>query len=207
MIDRMDITSILAFALAIALATASPGPTVAALVARVLGRGTQGAPAFCLGLVLGDLIWFGAAVFGLAVLAQTAQPVFAAVKYAGAAYLLWLAYKLWTASAEPPAEGGALRGEGWRLFAGGLALALGNPKTMVFYIALAPALIDMASLNARDFLTLAAVLVLVYGSVLTAYVILAGRARGMIRSARAVRAVNRTTGGVMAGAAVLVATR
>lgn len=203
----MNWTSLLTFGVAIALATASPGPTVAALVARVLGRGSRGALAFCAGLVIGDVLWFAAAVFGLAIVAQTAQPVFAAIKYAGAAYLLFLAYKLWTAPAEAPREHSAIRGEGAKLFAGGLALALGNPKTMLFYIALAPALVDMAHLDLTGFAAFEAVLVAVYTGVLTAYTLLAQRARKFVQSARAVRAVNRTTGGVMAGAAVLVATR
>ena len=98
-------------------------------------------------------------------------------------------------------------GEGWRLFLGGLSLALGNPKTMLFYLALAPTLLDLSDIGIGDFAALSVILLAVYGSVLTAYVLLAGRARSLIRSARAVRRVNRATGGVMAGVAVLVVTR
>jgi threonine/homoserine/homoserine lactone efflux protein len=203
----MDWTSLLTFAAAILIATASPGPTVAALVARVLGRGAGGTPAFCAGLVLGDVVWFAAAVLGLSIVAQTAQPVFAAIKYAGAAYLLFLAYKLWTAPVEMPREHDPIRGEGAKLFAGGLALALGNPKTMLFYMALAPALVDMAHLDLVEFAAFQAVLITVYTGVLAAYTLLAQRARRFVQSARAVRTVNRATGGVMAGAAVLLATR
>lgn len=200
-------TSVLTFALAIGLATASPGPTIAALLARVFGRGTRGMPAFCSGLILGDMIWFAAAVFGLAVIAQTAQPVFAAVKYAGAAYLLWLANKMWTAPTElAEAPMAAPRGEGLRLFGGGLALALGNPKTMVFYIALAPALIDLTHFSSGEFALFEGTLVTIYASILSCYVLLASRARRLVRSSRTVRRVNRATGTVMAGAAVLVAT-
>jgi threonine/homoserine/homoserine lactone efflux protein len=203
----MDLATLFAFAAIFAVACASPGPTIAALIARVLGRGLAGAPAFCAGLLIGDLVWLAAACFGLAVVAQTMQPVFAALKYAGAAYLLWLAWKLWTAPAAPASDMPPVRGEGIRLLAVGLAIALGNPKTMLFYLALLPTLIDLADLPVSGFLALGAVVAAVYAAVLFAYVTLAARARRLFRSARAMQAVNRSTATVMAGAAVAVATR
>src|SRR5262245_26663507 len=102
----MSAYGLLVFSFVYLLAVASPGPGVAAVVARSLARGTQGAPAFIAGFLVGDLIWFTFAATGLAALAQSAQTVFVVVKYAGAAYLLYLAYKLWTApvvAAQPDA--------------------------------------------------------------------------------------------------------
>ncbi len=93
----LDLTGLLVFAGALTVAAASPGPGIAAIVARVLGRGTQGAAAFTAGLAIGDVVWLTFAVTGLAVLAQTFHGVFLVVKYAGAAYLLYLAWKLWSA--------------------------------------------------------------------------------------------------------------
>src|SRR6204780_2707039 len=89
------------------LAVATPGPGVAAVIAQGLARGSAGAPAFIAGFVVGDLLWFCAAALGLAALAQTAHAVFVLVRYAGALYLLYLAYKLWTAPAKPLAEADA----------------------------------------------------------------------------------------------------
>src|ERR1700759_426414 len=89
------------FCLVYLLATASPGPGIAAVVARVLSRGTHGLVAFIAGFVVGDLIWFTCAATGMAALAQTAHVAFMLVKYAGATYLLYLAYRLWTAPARP----------------------------------------------------------------------------------------------------------
>ena len=100
------------FALVYMLAVASPGPGVAAIVARVLGRGTRGAPAFILGFLVGDLIWFTFAATGLAMLAQTAYAVFVVVKFAGAAYLLYLAYRLWTAPRDAARRFGGAAGTG-----------------------------------------------------------------------------------------------
>jgi threonine/homoserine/homoserine lactone efflux protein len=203
----MDPHALLIFAATYALACAFPGPTVTALVARVMGKGTQGAPAFCLGLLVGDLIWVACAVFGLALLAALFQPVFVVIRYLGAAYLLFLAWRLWTALATEPGQSRAAGGEGIKLFLGGLALTMGNPKTMLFYLALLPTLVDLSHVTESGFIEIAIVVSAIYSLVLTGYVLLAARARRAFRSSRAMRLVNRVTGGVMAGAAVAVATR
>lgn len=203
----MDALTLAGFAAALTLSTASPGPTIAALVARVLARGRHGAAAFCAGLVLGDLIWLAAAVFGLALLAEAAQPVLAVLKWAGVGFLLWLAWKAWTAPAMLPQDMPPPRGEGARLAFAGITLTLGNPKTMLFYTAITPALLDVGQVDLAGFAALGGVLVVVYAAVLAAYVGAALRARHLLRSTRAVRAVNRAAGAAMAGAAAAVATR
>lgn len=195
-----------AFATVFALAAASPGPAVAAVLARVIAKGSTGMVWFVLGLMLGDILWLSAAVFGLAALAALFQPLFLVLKYLGAAYLLYLAWKLWhaaaiAASAEP------VRGQGVRLFGGGLLLTMGNPKPMLFYLALLPTLIDLPSLNAIGFVELAAVVAVVFVIVFTGYVVLAAQARRVFASPRAIRMVNRTSGVAMAGAAAAVAVR
>ena len=95
----MDVAALVLFASTLLLAAASPGPGVAALVARVVGRGARGAGAFAAGLILGDLVWLAVAILGLAVVAQTFHEVFLVIKYAGAGYLAYLAYRMWTAPA------------------------------------------------------------------------------------------------------------
>ena len=89
------------FCVAYFLAVATPGPGVAAVISQALSRGASGAPAFIAGFLVGDLAWFLAAVLGLSALAQTAHAAFLAVKYLGALYLLYLAYKLWSAPVRP----------------------------------------------------------------------------------------------------------
>lgn len=204
----LDLSGLLIFAGVFAVAAASPGPTIAAIVARVLARGTPGIAPFIAGLVLGDLTWLTFAVLGLAIVAQTFQALFLVIKYAGAAYLLYLGWKLWRAPVgEPQAPAAAERREGPKLFLGGLALALGNPKTMMFYLALLPNVVDLPSLTPLAFAEIAASIVLILTAVLGGYVFAAGRARRLLSSGPAMRLVNRGTGVVLAGAAVAVATR
>ena len=146
----------LTFAIVLLVAVISPGPAIAALVARIMARGTEGIAAFCAGLVLGDLIWLSCAMFALAALASLFQPLFQVVKYCGAAYLLFLAFRLWTDSGAPVAAE-PVRGRGFRLFGAALLLSMGNPKIMLFYLALMPTLIDLTQLTFVDMAELAGI--------------------------------------------------
>lgn len=198
--------ALLAFAVIFAAFCAAPGPAVAAVLARVMAKGSAGMAWFVLGLVLGDILWLLIAVFGLAALATLIQPVFFLLKYLGAAYLLYLAWKLWNAPViETAAE--PVRGQGLKLFGGGLLVTMGNPKTMLFYLALLPALIDLPGLTLSGLLEIAAAIFVIFTLVLTALVLLAAQARRLFTSPRAIRAVNRTAGVAMASAAAALAIR
>jgi len=204
----MDLAALLIFAGALVVAAASPGPAIAVLVGRVIGRGPEGAGAFAAGLIIGDLVWLAVAVLGLAVVAQTFHEVFLVIKYAGAAYLIYLAYRMWTAPVAASDVAAATRGDRLpRLFLAGLALTLGNPKVVAFYLALLPNLIDLASVGVLGYAELAAICVAILIVVYGGYVVAAARARALFRSPRAMRLLNRAGGTMIAGAAVAVATK
>jgi threonine/homoserine/homoserine lactone efflux protein len=204
----MDLAGLVVFATALFIAAASPGPGIAAIVARVLGRGTKGAVAFSAGVAIGDVVWLTFAIVGLAAIAQAFHGVFVAIKYAGAAYLLYLAYKLWTAPVHAQDVKADSTGESpAKLFLAGLAVTMGNPKVMVFYIALLPTLLDLTRIGVLGYAELVAATLAVLGVVFAAYIGLAARARRLFTSERAIRRINRTTGAVMAGAAAAIAAR
>jgi threonine/homoserine/homoserine lactone efflux protein len=197
------------FCLVYAIAVATPGPGVAAVIARSLGQGLRGAPAFIAGFVVGDLIWFTFAATGLAMLAQSAYTIFLVVKYAGVAYLLYLAYRLWTAPAKAITDSGAgtAQERPFRLFLGSLALTLGNPKTMIFFLAVLPTVVELKTLSVVGFVEITLVIFTVLPLVLGGYAFGASRARRLFSSPKTVRWVQRGTGVAMASAAVAVATR
>ena len=204
----MDLAGLVVFGTALLVAAASPGPGIAALVARVLGRGPRGAVAFSAGLAVGDVVWLACAVVGLAALAEAFHGLFVAIKYGGVAYLVYLAYRIWTA----PVEARALAAETarehpFRLFLAGLALTLGNPKVMVFYLALLPTILDLSRVTVLGFAELVGVTLSVLALVFAAYALAAARARRLFTSPKALRALNRATGAAMAGAAVAIAAR
>jgi threonine/homoserine/homoserine lactone efflux protein len=203
----MDLTGLLVFAGVYFIAVASPGPGIAALVARALSKGFRRSLPFAAGIVAGDLIWFSASALGLSVLMQHFHDLFLAIKYAGCLYLLWLAFKLWNAPGEAPREASIARGEGFRLFLGGIALTLGNPKVMVFFLSILPLVVDLNHVTPLVFAEIVTLTTLIIGSTMLAYAYAADRARRLVQSPRAMRIVNRVTGGVMAGAAAAIATR
>jgi threonine/homoserine/homoserine lactone efflux protein len=205
----MSLYGLLVFSAVYLLAVASPGPGVAAVVARSLARGTHGAAAFIAGFLVGDLIWFALAATGLAALAQTAQTLFVVVKYVGAAYLLYLAFRLWTAPANAASEEIKVDTgqKPVQLFLGSLALTMANPKTMIFFLALLPTVVRLEELTVVGFIEIVIAISIVLPLVLGGYVLLAARARRLFKTPRAVRAINRGTGAAMACAAVAVATR
>jgi threonine/homoserine/homoserine lactone efflux protein len=204
----MDIAGLLVFATALFIAAASPGPGIAAIVARVLGRGPRGAVAFSIGVALGDIVWLTCAIVGLAAVAQAFHEVFLAIKYAGAAYLLFIAYKLWTSPAAALDTRSDTAAESpVKLLLGGLAVTLGNPKVIVFYLALLPTILDLTRITMLGYVELVGATFGVLAVVFASYIFLAARARRLFTSARSIRILNRSTGAVMAGAAVAIAAR
>jgi threonine/homoserine/homoserine lactone efflux protein len=203
----MDLQSLLVFSAAYLAVVILPGPGVTALVARVLARGTHGTPAFIAGFAAGSLAWFTVAATGLAALASAFGGLFIAVRYAGAAYLLYLAWKLWNAPPRPVITQTVTPDGRWRLFLAGLAINLGNPKAIVFFLALLPTVVDLNALTPLGFAELAIAMATIVSAVFAAYTAAAARARRLFTSPRAISLVNRGSGLVMAGAAAAVAAR
>jgi threonine/homoserine/homoserine lactone efflux protein len=203
----MTIYGLLTFCAVYALAVAAPGPGVAAVIARGLAHGLKGTPAFIAGFMVGDLVWFSIAATGLAALARTAATAFVVIKWIGVAYLLYLAWKLWSAPARRVDVADTGREHGWRAFLASLLLTLANPKTILFFLALLPTVIDLASMNLVRFVEISAVMCVVLPAVLGVYAVLAARARELFTTPKAVRRLNRSSGVAMAGAAIVVATR
>lgn len=203
----MDLASLLIFAGALIVAAGSPGPSIAALVARVLTRGVRDVLPFLAAMWVGEAIWLSLAVFGLAVVAQTFHLAFVVIKWAGIAYLVWLAWKMWTAPVTA-GEGVLPPGDsGWKLFLAGMAVTLGNPKIMVFYLALLPTIVDLGSVTLLGWAELTATMMLVLMAVDFGWAFAAGAARRLLKSPRALRIANRASATAMAGAAAAMAAR
>src|SRR5258708_3583986 len=199
----MTIANLLVFTLALIVAAGAPGPSVAALVARVLTNGLRDVLPFLAAMWLGEALWLGGAVAGLAVVARTLGVVFVVIKLIGVAYLLYLAWKMWFAPTQVSNGEMPSASSPWRMFGAGLTITLGNPKIMVFYLALLPTIVDLDRVGATAWLALTAVPLIVLMSVVFAWARLAVRARRLLTSHKAVKIANRTSATMMAGAAAV----
>lgn len=206
----MSIQLLLALGVASFVWMAAPGPGVFATVARTMAFGFRSSLPFIAGIVLGDIVYLTFAIFGLAFIAGILGELFIAVRWAGAAYLIYLGVKAWRqpvrvfddAAATPTVPGG-----GVRAFAGGLFLTLGNPKAIVFYLSFLPAFTDLAHITVADGTAIAATVLGVLACVLVGYALAASRVRRLFRTERAVKYLNRGAGAVMIGAGCAIAVR
>lgn len=204
----MTFSGILLFASVYFAAVASPGPGVALVVARSLARGLDRAGWFILGFLAGDYVLFALAAGGLAMVAQTFEAAFTVLRYLGAAYLCFMAWKIWTAPAKAIATDDAgTRETPLRAFLSSFLLTIGNPKPIVFFLSIMPLAVDLRQLTPLVFAELSLTIAIVLPLVLFGYALLAARARQAFRSERALRKINRATAGMMAGAAVMIAAR
>ncbi|MGF6155050.1 threonine/homoserine/homoserine lactone efflux protein [Ensifer sp. KUDG1] len=203
----MTLAALIAYSGALFIAAAIPGPGVTALVARALGSGFRETFFMGLGIALGDMIYLTAVILGLALIAQTFTTAFLVVKFAGVLYLAYIAWKLWSAGLLPedikakPSTSAAMS------FLSGLLITLGNPKTMLFYVALVPTLIDIRAIGPGDYGLLLTATFLVLLSVLVPYMLLASRARLLLKQPKALKALNRVAASVLAGTAAYIAVR
>ncbi|HEX3636584.1 MAG TPA: LysE family translocator [Paraburkholderia sp.] len=203
----MSLSALLVFALALIIAAGTPGPSVAALVARVLTNGFRDVLPFLAAMWLGEALWLTCAVAGLAVIARSFGMVFIALKFVGVAYLLFLAWKMWRAPADVEGRDLPSGQSPWRMFVAGLLVTLGNPKIMMFYLALLPTIIDLSRIGTVAWFELTLTMLIVLMAVDFGWALLATRARKLLSTRRAVRITNRASATVMAGVAAAIATR
>ncbi|SER97549.1 LysE family translocator [Rhizobium sp. NFR03] len=204
----MDAVTLLAFALTFFVFAASPGPDNMTIVLRTISHGPASGLAYGAGTVFGILVFLSLAAFGLSVLASEMGTLMTALRFAGAAYLVWMGIRLWTAvPVLPEMQALSDRGSLLGVFCTGIALNLGNPKMPLFYIALLPNVVG-TTFTTTTLLELAAIILAVEAVVIGGHVLLAIRARRLLRTTKVIRRVNRAAGGLMIGAAVgIVATR
>ena len=194
----------IAYAAALSLAAAIPGPGIAALVGQSLGNGLRVSLFFLAGIALGDILYLTVAVAGLAAVAQLFTGAFLVIKVLGGAYLIWLAFKFWSDRAGLVQTGTVKRGKSFATLLAGFTVTLGNPKTIVFYLALLPTVIDLEAVRLTDWVTLCALTIMVLFATLTPYAFLASTAQGLMNQPKALRRLNRFAAGFIGGAGVLI---
>lgn len=197
----------LAYVVATTILLIIPGPTIMLVVAYALGQGKRTAPWTVAGVGLGDSVAMIAAFAGLGAILSASAMAFDILKYGGAAYLIWLGYKMWRAKPDPAAllavEAGEFRG--WRLFGHAFVVTALNPKGMVFFVAFVPQFLNATAPLLPQLVIMGSTFVVLGVLNAAIYALAAGYARERIANARTLKLVNRVGGGFLIGAGLLTA--
>ena len=193
----------------------TPGPSAALCLTHGASHGVWRATATVLGGMVASLILMTLSALGLGAAIAASTTLFLAIKFAGAAYLIWLGIGMWRAPAAPdatasaPATAGVSRSRWSRLWRQGFLVGIGNPKDLLFFGALFPQFLDPAKPMAPQIAVLAATSLAVDGLAMTGYASLRTRIGPALRRSGAGRLFNRLTGGafIAAGGAMAVAIR
>jgi homoserine/homoserine lactone efflux protein len=180
-----------------------PGPNVALIVANSVAHGTRYGLVTVFGTSSAALVQLALVLFGLTRLVGVMAEAFDWLRWAGVGYLLWLAWKSWTAVDDDLGAVKAQRQTAGRLIARGFLVSLTNPKTLAFYGAFFPQFITDPETAGRD-LAILAITFLALGLMLdSVWAIAAGRARSFLTAKAKIR--HRITALALAGAGLGVA--
>ncbi len=195
----------LAFAAASAVLLAIPGPTVLLVVSYALGHGRKATAGTVAGVALGDFTSMTASLLGLGALLATSAAIFAALKWIGAAYLIYMGIRLWRAPVGETGVEPVPEKTSRRIFFHAYAVTALNPKSIIFFVAFLPQFLDPT----RPLLAQMAIFEITFLVLATAnsaaYAFMAAAARQKIRQASLLRAVNRVGGSLLVGAGLLAA--
>ncbi|WP_300540996.1 LysE family translocator [Maricaulis sp.] len=179
----LTIDLILAFTLMHIAMSFSPGPAVLLVTTQAMARGVRPGLATSLGILAGNTIYFGLSVFGLGAVLVSSAFLFALIKWAGAAYLIWLgittlrqARRVAEVSGPPRAADPA--GPAFRQ---GLAKQLANPKSVLFFGALLPQFITPGVTGMADYGLMLAIMHATELPVLAGYAVLGATGGAFVR--------------------------
>jgi threonine/homoserine/homoserine lactone efflux protein len=171
------------FAAAVVVFAVVPGPAVLYVVTRSLAQGRTAGVVSALAVASGNLVHVLAATFGLSAVLASSATAFAAVKYLGAGYLIYLGIRTLRSPAADRTPDAAGRPQPLRrVFRGGVVVAVLNPKTALFFLAFLPQFVDPASGPAvPQILLLGLLLVVITGLSDSSYALVSGVAGGWLR--------------------------
>ena len=172
-----------AFLLIIVVLVITPGPIVTLVIATGAREGIGAALITVAGTTLGNAVLLTAIAFGLSWVLNNMAVLFEILRWAGAAYLIWLGIQAWRHAGE---GGGAAPPRGRVHFRRGFAVALSNPKTIAFFTAFLPQFVDPNIPVERQLAVMCAVSVLLAACTDSAWAVAAGAGRAwFLRSWRA----------------------
>lgn len=186
--------------------SATPGPNMLLAMTHGIHHGVRRTVATCLGLMCGLGLIMVCSVAGLGALLAASEQLFSVVKYAGAAYLIYLGIKTWRAIPQQLKEVSEDDGKHmpWGLFRTGFWVALSNPKAFIFFAALFPQFMDAKLSQAPQLAILSVTFFLIEACWQFVYASGGARLAGWLNTAHRLKLVNQLSGGAFVGAGVLL---
>ncbi|PZU94103.1 MAG: lysine transporter LysE [Chelatococcus sp.] len=190
------------FAAATAVLLVIPGPTILLVVSYALGQGWRTAFPMAVGVALGDFTAMTLSMLGVGALLATSATIFTALKWLGAAYLVWLGIKLFRAGGTLDAKPREDAASPWKMLAHAWLVTALNPKSITFFVAFLPQFLDPRADFWTQMLIFEATFVTLAFANAFGYALLAARARSAIANPRAISAFNKAGGTLLIGAGV-----
>ncbi len=192
----MDLHVYLAFVVATTIMIALPGPSVLLTVAHSISFGWRPALATVAGETTGIAVQLFVAAIGLTSLLHTVAEAFAWLRWAGAAYLVYLGIRQWRSASEPLAFHTSSVSKK-SLFVQGLVITIPNPKSLIFIAAFVPQFIDAALPLGLQFSAIVPTFLVITFCVTSVWALVAGNVRGFLQRRRTFQSVLKTAGGLM----------
>lgn len=184
----LDVNTLVLFTAACLALVVSPGPDMLLIASRSADQGRAAGFATLAGIQVGTYLHALAAAMGLSQIVSAVPMVYDAIRYAGAAYLLYLAWLTWRSAGTPPVatHGERSRSTTWQTFREGLVTNVLNPKMALFVLALFPQFVAPERGSMLLQMLLLATIINLVGFVVNGTVILAAsRARDAIAGSNA----------------------
>lgn len=184
----------------------SPGPAVMLVIAYGLAQGARRSMWASLGILSANGLYFALSATSVGALLAASEPFFIAVKWCGAAYLVYLGLAALLGQPSPitVSRANARGGSPGAIYLSGLTLQLANPKTLVFFAAILPQFVDPRLPIGAQMLWLAAGSVIPEFFILAGYGLAASRASRLATDARFARVTDRVAGVLVLAAAAMV---
>ena len=192
----MELHVYFAFVVATAIMIALPGPSVILTIAHSISFGRMHGIITVAGATLGIAVQLLVATIGLTSLLNAIAGAFDVLRWAGAAYLVYLGIKQWRHSNEP-LELFSANVSKKNIFLQGVVVTIFNPKSLIFIAAFLPQFIDISRPLALQFILIVPTFLVITFAVTSIWAITAGSARRFLRSQRAIKTISRTSGGLM----------
>lgn len=201
----LGVSDLILYAGALLVLFLTPGPVWVALIARTLASGFHGAWPLALGVVVGDVLWPLIAIFGLTWLVSVYGGILDLISWVACVMFITMGVLLIKHADKTIASDSRLTRPGmWAGFVAGLAVIIGNPKAVLFYMGMLPGFFDLSAVTPIDITIICALsfVVPLAGNLTLALFI--GRARALLTSPTALRRTNVTAGFLLIGVGVII---